>query len=221
MENQNDINQQQSSEQQKEIFQTYTWQWFFAKEAEGITASSAGVEYSHFIKRHFGMDIDYRRLIIDSVKELAGNVRADFNETSTNDLVSRCEEIRRRYLDYLDTKIQGDAGIVKTQIDNLLELERLAGNTARETIKITSIPPVLGLIGFACSLHLLVIIEVIPGAADFNDTLTRLASEYGNLLERGSAELSEQAGGGEAAKDHEVFKNLANAWRLLPNKHGL
>ncbi|PLT35456.1 hypothetical protein [Bacillus sp. V5-8f] len=217
MENQNDVNQHQSSEMQKEIFETHTWEWFFAKEAEGITASSAGVEYSHFIKRHFGLDIDYSKLIMESVKELSEKVHEDFNETSINGLLAQCENIRSRYLDYLETKIKGDAGIVRIQEDKLLELEKSAGNTASDTTNLTPITPVLGLISYACSLHLLVIIEVIPAAAEFNETLTRLAAEYGTILVSGANEIGESIGG----REQELFRNLASAWRLLPNKHGL
>lgn len=223
MENQSEVNQHQNSERQKEEFQNYTWKWFFAKEAEGITASSAGVEYTHFMKRHFGMDLDYKQLLRNSVDEICNRMNADIDQALINNFIGQCDDIRIQYLTYLEAKIEGKPGIIKTQLDKLLELESKAGSTVKELLNQFSLPKVLGPIGMACSLHFVVIIELIPNAAEYNDTLTRLSTEYSNLLEKGSQQFFEQVktNVNESDKDRDVFLNLANAWRLLPEKHGL
>ncbi|RFU69642.1 hypothetical protein [Bacillus sp. V59.32b] len=222
MENRSDINQHQTSEIQKEVFEDYTWKWFFSKEAEGLTASSPGLEYAHFMKTHFGMDIDYTKLIKNSVDDIGKLLNADIENGVIDELIGRCEEIRRQYVAYSQTKKEGDPGVIKTQHDKLLELEKAAGITVKETVNQFDIPQVLGPIAMACSLHLMAIIELLPNSDEFDKAFAHFAKEYGNLLEMGAQQFYKQVpdDNQESATDErDVFLNLSNAWKLLPKKH--
>jgi hypothetical protein len=222
MENRSDINQHQTSEIQKEVFEDYTWKWFFAKEAEGLTASSAGLEYAHFMKTHFGMDIDYKQLIKSSVTDICQLLNADISHALMDELIGRYEELRHQYLDYTQTKKEGDPGVIKTQQDKLAALEKAAGNTVKETINQFDIPKVLGPIAVACSLHFMAIIELIPNSDEYSDTFSHFAKEYGNLLEMGAHQFFDQVANDKkdsATDERDVFLTLSNAWKLLPKKH--
>ncbi|CAH0343925.1 hypothetical protein [Bacillus sp. CECT 9360] len=222
MENRSNTNQHQTSEIQKEVFEDYTWKWFFAKEAEGLTASSPGLEYAHFMKRHFGMDIDYKKLIKSSVDEIGKLLNTDIDHGVIEELIDRCVDIRRQYVAYSQTKKEGDPGVIKTQHNKLLELEKAAGTTVKETVNQFDIPQVLGPIAMACSLHLMAIIELLPNSDEYDKTFAHFAKEYGNLLEMGAQQFYNQVPDENkvsATDERDVFLNLSNALKLLPKKH--
>lgn len=222
MENRSEINQHQTSEIQKKVFEDYTWKWFFAKEAEGLNASSPGLEYAHFMKRHFGMDIDYKELIKSSVDDIRKLLNVDIDHGIIDDLIGRCEEIRRQYVAYAQTKKEGDPGVIKTQHDKLLELEKTAGKTVKETVNQFDIPQVLGPIAMACSLHLMAIIELLPNSDEYHRSFAHFSKEYGELLEMGAHQFYNQVpeeNKQSATDERDVFLTLSNSWKLLPKKH--
>lgn len=178
-----DVEQKQAQENQTESIEPFTWMWFLATVAEGIIATAAGMAFKQFIKDTFGMDTDYKQLIHKAVNEIVDRVNSHIDQILIGDLIGNCEHIRSHYLTYLETRIVDSPDEDKRRLNTLLDLEKLSDSTVNDLKSQFEAHEILPALGVACSLHLFLIIELIPHLPGYKDTLKRFSAVYGNLLE--------------------------------------